>query len=133
MYTYLYIYYTYIHICKIYEYWLSQQNTIHKLLHVTTGADTGFLCREEIISDQGRPQDFSQRGARFFRNKTLSGIRNKSKEKGLKLKKKGTKLKEKGTKHKKKGTTLKKKGTKLNKKESKLKKKEQNSIKKEQN
>ena len=41
---------------------------------------------------QGRPQDISQRGARFFRNKTFSGIRNKSKEKGQKLKNKGTKL-----------------------------------------
>ena len=30
--------------------------------------------------NQGRPQDFSQRGARirFFSNKTFSGIRNKS-------------------------------------------------------
>ena len=44
---------------------------------------------------QGRPQDISQRGARFFRNKTFSGIRNKYKEKGIKLKKKGTKLKKK--------------------------------------
>ena len=46
---------------------------------------------------QGRPQDYSQRGARFFRNKTFSGIRNKSKEKGSKekMKKKGTQLKKK--------------------------------------
>ena len=39
---------------------------------------------------QGRPQDFSQTGGDFLRNKTFSGIRNKSNEKGLKLKKKGT-------------------------------------------
>ena len=45
---------------------------------------------------------FSQRAARFFRNKTFSGIMNKSKEKGSKLKKKGTKLEKKGTKVKKK-------------------------------
>ena len=34
-------------------------------------------------------------GARFFRNKTFSGIRNKFKEKRSKLKKRGTKLKKK--------------------------------------
>ena len=46
-----------------------------------------------IYVHQGRLQDFSQGGeARFFRNKTFSGIRNKSKEKGSKLKKYGTQL-----------------------------------------
>ena len=53
----------------------------------------------------------SQRGwGRSFRNKTFSGIRNKSKEKKAKLKKKGITLKKKGAT---------------------LKKKEQNSRKKE--
>ena len=61
-------------------------------------------------SEQGRPQDFSQKGARFFRNKTFSVIRNK--EKGQKLKKKGTKLKKK-EKTQEKRKKLRKKGTKL--------------------
>ena len=39
--------------------------------------------------NQGRPQDFSLRGAKKFRNNTFSGIRNKSKEKGSTLKKRG--------------------------------------------
>ena len=44
-------------------------------------------------------------GARFFRNKTFSGI-SKSKEKGSNPKKKGTKLKNKGTNLKEERTTL---------------------------
>ena len=55
-----------------------------------------FSSSSSSSSSQGRSQDFSQgEGARFFRNKTFSGIRNKSKEKGSKLKKKDTKLKKK--------------------------------------
>ena len=56
----------------------------------------------------------SGRGARFFRNKTFSGIRKKSKEKESKFKKEGTKLK-KRNKTQKKGTKLMKKCTKLTK------------------
>ena len=72
-----------------------------------------------IIIDMGGHRISARGGEHLFSNKTFSGIRNKTKEKGSNLKKKGAKFKKKDTnsrkskKLKKKGTTLKKKGTKL--------------------
>ena len=77
---------------------------------------------------QERPQDFNQGGGgvRFFRNKTYSGIRKKSKENGSKLMNKGTKLKKKGQHSRKKEQNSIKKGKnsrKMNKTHEKNKKK----------
>ena len=52
IYILIYIYTRYI-LIYIYTYRLSQQNTIHKLLHVSSGADTGFLCSKKIVSEKG--------------------------------------------------------------------------------
>ena len=48
-----------------------------------------------MARSQGRPQDFSQKGVRFFRSKIFSGIRNKSEKKDQNSRKNGTKLKKK--------------------------------------
>ena len=55
------------------DYYLLKQNITNML---------EYIILTNIKYLQGRPQDFSQGGAIFIRNKTLSGIRNKSRKKG---------------------------------------------------